>query len=112
MNDPLSWDLSTLESGIRARGREDMLPLYLLLNFSFADTLIGTCRFWGDEPHYISAVGNFSAHHQGDLRRTGFVGTTEVWEGTGPVWVIYTAESAKSKYQFRVNGSLQTCDRF
>jgi len=67
------------------------------------------CLFWGSRPTHVTHQGLVTIHHNGDFRPVGNLGATSLWEGTGPVWVVWSSPTEVLRHRFRVNGNLQTC---
>jgi hypothetical protein len=67
------------------------------------------CVFWGPRPEVVTSHGGLTIHHPPGFKHSRVLGTTSLWDGEGPVWVVFPSESAMLKHRFRVSGNLQTC---
>ena len=73
---------------------------------------VGRCSFDGHRPSSNSSYGTVTVIHNGTVKITGSSGIKSVWTGTGDVYVIFGRSEDVGKHEFRVTGTVQTCNSF
>lgn len=73
----------------------------------YADWSYGTAHFKGSQPSNCLNHGGVLIYYNGSLKQTGTSGTTEIWECTGDVCIIYPKNYRGYKIQMKASGNLQ-----
>ena len=76
-----------------------------------ADMTIGSCRFKGDKPRYTTSGGGIGdVHHQGEFKVVATRGSVYVYEGSGPIWVVWKGPNTRiGKVDFSKISGVQQC---
>jgi hypothetical protein len=67
------------------------------------------CVFWGSRPDHSTVWGDMTVYHGEDFKFSGTLGQVLLWEGSGPVWVVWSSDTEPMRHRIRVNGNFQTC---
>lgn len=69
-----------------------------------ADSSYGSANFRGIPPTNCRSIGCVQVWYNGSLNCMGFNGDTEIWEGTGAIYVTFPKNYSDRKLEFTSSG--------
>lgn len=77
------------------------VALLMVAPSAFADWSCGTARFTGNQPKSSMTTGTIKIFYNGTIRKTGSMGTVDIWECTGEACVVYPKNYTGRKIQVK-----------